>query len=194
MFKSLKLLFILSLFILSFKSYGYFEWKYFCSVKGNAIDVSITTGDQKCFPYLEQLSTRINVLEEDISTAEGHIKAEKDISYWIQVKQDLEKKKNILKNLRDQFVVAIDDYEKELFLKVKSLVGYYLMPKREEIVQKIQQAQSLLFRLKLAGDEKNFAFVVSKMDRLEIKLALLDRIKFAHTFAELIPPLKQYLK
>ena len=194
MFKSLKLLFILSLFILSFKSYGYFEWRYFCSVQGNVIDVSIATGDQKCFPYLEQLSTRIDVLEEDINSANVHIKAEKDISYRTQVKEDLEKKKDILKNLRDQFIVAIDDYEKELFFKVKSLVGHYLMPKREEIVKKIQQSYSLLFRLKLAGDEKNFAFVVSKMDQLEMELTLLDRIKFAHTFAELIPPLKQYLR
>lgn len=194
MFKSLKLFFILVLSVLSFAGYGYFEWKYFCSVEGNTIDVSIATGDQKCFPYLEQLSTRIDVLDEDISTAGVHIKAENDLAYRIQVKQDLEKKRDILKTLRDQFVTAIDDYEKELFFKVKSLVGHYLMPKREEVVQKIQQAYSLLFRLKLAGDEKNFAFVVSKMDYLETQLLLLDRIKFAHTFAELIPPLKQYLK
>ena len=148
-FKYLKLFIIAFVCILSWKSYGYFEYKYFCSVDGNAIEVSIATGDQKCFPYLEQLSIRIDVLDEDILKATAHIKAEDDITYRQQVEQDLREKRQVLENLRKQFLVAIDDYEKELFLKIKSLVGFYLMPEREKIVKKIQQAQSLLFRLKL---------------------------------------------
>lgn len=194
MFKPLKLLFILWLFIFSFKSYSYFEWKYFCGVEGNTIEVSIATGEQKCFPYLEQLSSRIDHLDEDIVSADAHIKAEHDIAYRVKTKQHLLDKQQALIVLRDQFVVAIDDYERELFLKVKLLVSHYLRPQREKVAEKIQQAHSLLFRLKLAWDEKNFVFVTGKLEQLERELMFLDRIKFAPSFDELIPPLKVYLK
>lgn len=97
-------------------------------------------------------------------------------------------------SLRERFIVAIDDYERDLFLRVKGLVTFYLKPEREQLFEKIQQANTLLLRLKLIGDTERYQFVLQNLEQLQRMVSFLDHIKFSQNFGELIPPLKEYLE
>ena len=142
---------------------------------------------------MEQLSAGVDEVDSDIQQAETYITEGNDVSYWQVVQIDLLQKKADLENLRHQFDVAISDYEQELFVKIKGIVWYYLMPKRQEVIEKLDKADLLLVRLKLMGDTENYHFVVEQVELLQQQLILLDRIRFAYSFAELIPPLKIYI-
>jgi hypothetical protein len=96
--------------------------------------------------------------------------------------------------LRTQLIAAVDDYEIELYLKVKSIVASYLMPKRQRVVDKIITANKLLTHLKEVGDIENYAFVVRQAEKLQQQLILYDSIRFSASFMELIPPLKIYIQ
>lgn len=143
---------------------------------------------------MEQLSTKIDVLDSDLAQVDIHIDKGDDISYRSEVQEDLKQKKTRYTTLRSKFVIAIDDYEYELFLKVKSLAAYYMMPRREDLLHKIDQADTLLLRLKLMGDEETYAFVIEQLALMKQELLLLDQIRFARSFLELIPPLKIYIR
>ncbi len=174
---------------------GYFEQKYFCVIQGSSVTVSIQEGEKLCFEYLAAMQTNISELDTDITRAEGYtnIGTDDDKAYWNHTVADLNSQKQARISLREKLIVAIDDYEWDLFLRIKWLTTFYLKPERELLFGKVSQANTLLLRLKLIGDISKYEFVLGKVDELQSKVALLDRIKFSQNFSELIPALKAYL-
>ncbi len=99
-----------------------------------------------------------------------------------------------LEQLRSQMIIAVDDYEFELFLKVKSLVAWHMMPRRQQVMNKITTADKLLAQLKKVGNIQQYTFVVRQAEKLQQQLILYDRIREASSFGQLIPPLKLYFQ
>lgn len=91
-------------------------------------------------------------------------------------------------------LTAVQDFESELFFRVKRLVGYYLMPRYHELQQKVAKADKLMVRLLLLGERQQISFVLDQRDMRERELVLLERIQYATTFATLIPPLQWWMK
>jgi len=175
-------------------SWAYFEEQYYCTIDKNIIDVSLTVWDEFCFTYLSQVSERIDQLDVDIKKANNYLRQWRDSEYRTTVADELRESKASLVVLRTQLIAAVDDYEIELFLKVKSIVASYLMPKRQSVADKITTSNKLLLHLKEIGDIENYAFVVRQAEKLQQQLILYDSIRFATSFMELIPPLKIYIQ
>lgn len=187
-------LFIILCVSLPWISWAYFEEQFYCTIDKNIIDVSLTVWDEFCFTYLMQVSDRVEQLNDDIKKAESYLRQWRDNVYRTEVWKELRDSKANLVSLRTQLIAAVDDYEIELYLKVKSIVASYLMPKRQRVVDKIITANKLLTHLKEVGDIENYAFVVRQAEKLQQQLILYDSIRFSASFMELIPPLKIYIQ
>lgn len=188
----------ISLFIylclFSSQTSAYFEERYFCTIEKNVIEVSLQDWDEQCFGYIAQITETVNSLEEEIIQTNTYLDQWRNKEYWTEVGNELRARRDNLNHLKSQIITAIDDYEVELFLKVKSLIASYLMPKRQIVLGKITTANGLLEHLKQIGDAENYTFVVRQVEKLQQQLILYDRIRFALSFMELIPPLKLYIQ
>ncbi len=124
---------------------GYFEHTYFCGIDGNSISVSIQEGDRLCFEYLASMAVTITELDAGIIRAQGYVNVgtDDDRAYREGILVDLNRQRQDRISLRERLVVAVDDYEWDLFLRIKGLVSFYLKPEREVIFDKITQANSL---------------------------------------------------
>ena len=189
----LSILFVVCTCMLSWW-WAYFEEQYICSIDKNVIEVSLTSGEAVCFTYIAQVSTAIDSLNEELIQANRYLEQWRDKDYWTTVSDEIRTRRDNMVNLRTQVIAAIDDYEIELFLKVKPIVAAYLMPRRQKVVNKIVTADALLISLKEAWDIQTYWFVVRQAEKLQQQLILYDRIRFATTFMELIPPLKIYIQ
>lgn len=180
-------------FMLSW-GWAYFEEQYVCSIDKNVIEVSLTAGEAVCFTYIAQVSTAIDELNQELIQANKYLDQWRDKAYWTKIYDELRLRRDNMVNLRTQVIAAVDDYEIELFLKVKPIVAAYLIPRRQKVLNKIVTADKLLVSLKEAGDAETYGFVVKQAEKLQQQLILYDRIRFASTFMELIPPLKLYIQ
>ncbi len=124
---------------------SYFEHTYFCVIDGGSISVSIQEGDKLCFDYLASMATNIAELDAGIIRAQSYVNVgtEDDRTYREGVLGNLNRQKQDWVSLRERLVVAIDDYEWDLFLRIKGLVSFYLKPERAVIFDKVSQANAL---------------------------------------------------
>jgi hypothetical protein len=117
-----------------------------------------------------------------------------DKSYRDGIVVTLTKKRDDILLVQQALMSAIKDFEKELFVRVKSIIGYYLLPRANELTQKIAQGKKLLHRLILAGNAEQYLFARQQMDGWEREMMFLDRIQQASTFDVLLPPLKRRMR
>jgi hypothetical protein len=140
--------------------------------------------------WLTQLLTKtltdITSAQENISRAD-----EADRAYRTQVVLTLTEKKNALTSMQQQIVLAMKDFEQELFVRVKGVVWYYLFPYTSTLQIKIDQWENLLTRLVIAGNKEQYLFVRQQIDAREREMIFLDRIKNSSEFTTLLPPLKR---
>ena len=124
---------------------SYFEHTYFCGIDGSSISVSIQEGDKLCFDYLASMAATIAELDADIIRAQSYVNVgtDDDRAYREGILVDINRQRQDRISLRERLVVAVDDYEWDLFLRIKGLVSFYLKPEREVIFDKITQANSL---------------------------------------------------
>ena len=174
--------------------WAYFEEQYLCSVEKNVIEVSLTSWEAVCFTYIAQVTKAVDELNEDLIQANKYLNQWRDKEYRTEVSNELRWRRDGMLSLRTQVIAAIDDYENELFIKVKPIVWAYLIPKRQKVVGKIVTANQLLVSLKEAWDIETYGFVVKQTEKLQQQLILYDSIRLATTFMELIPPLKLYIQ
>ncbi|USN54353.1 MAG: hypothetical protein H6765_07425 [Candidatus Peribacteria bacterium] len=99
---------------------------YFCTIEGNSITVSIETGTDYCFGYVANVHQSLQAINQDIAKASEHIKQREDVRYWSSVQYELELKQASLLDLQAKLIAAIDDYEFDLFLRVKTILAVYL--------------------------------------------------------------------
>jgi hypothetical protein len=174
--------------------FWYFEDRYRCVLESEIIQVSLATGDKLCLDYLAGLSTLLTQTSEDLTIAINN----KTITDWYdreyregQVTQ-LQKKKTLLSETQQNILLAVKDFEKELFVRVKWLVWYYLFEHAAKIKEKVAQWFKLQHRLLVLWNREQWNFVRNQMDLWERELLFLDRIQQANDFNALIPSLKRW--
>jgi hypothetical protein len=91
-------------------------------------------------------------------------------------------------------VATIDDYEIDLFHRVKGILTFYLKDERDRLHDQIAQLRKLLLELKLQGATLEYEKTVKHMENLLQFSLLLERIKSSNSFDELIVPLKSYMR
>jgi hypothetical protein len=174
----------------------YFEERYQCILENDIIQVSLTTGSKPCMEYMAGLYTLLNDTREDLKAAEEN-KEETDgydRSYREWQLKTLQKKYTTLIETQQELGIAMDDFEKELFIRVKSLVWYYLFGYTTELQKKYDQWVRLMNRLLLAWNDQQYKVIRTQMDWRLRELIVLERIKDASDFAALVAPLKQRIK
>lgn len=60
---------------------------------------------------------------------------------------ELQKEYSVLTQTQQDMLSAVKDFEQELFIRVKRVVGYYLKPKYDILTNKLQQAHEAQDRL-----------------------------------------------
>lgn len=173
--------------------FGYFEDRFYCILEESSITVSLQEWETYCFSYIQKITNKIDTLNNDIIVAQEYIAAQEDVAYWKSIWAWLIATKNQYNDSRTQIMIAMQDYEKELFLRVKSLVSSYLKPEYDDITQKIQQADKLLEHLRTTWNKDTYQSVLQKRDALYREWLLLDAIKWSYSFETLLFPLKTYL-
>lgn len=183
---------VLLLFV--FRVEGYFEHTYWCVLEDKTIQVSLSTGDQLCFEYMAWLTKLLQQSTVDLKSAQENAQISKsyDRTYREDVQKELTAKKNSLTEAQQKINLAMEDFEQELFIRVKWIVWYYLLAHTEEIEKKIDQWKTLSIRLLLLGNTKQYLFVRTQMNQRERELIFLHRIRQSSDFAWLIPPLKRW--
>lgn len=174
-------------------TFSYFENNFLCTIEETSITVSLHDWEKPCFDYIQKVAVKITTLQEDIKIAQQYIESNRDTEYRITIKETLSADKATYEFSREQIITAMNDYEGELFLRIKVLVYFYLKPEREATDEKIAQADILLLRMRLSWNGDQYATVLKKRDALYRERLLLDAIKHASSFEELVFPLKTYL-
>lgn len=174
------------------QSNGYFEDRFFCNISDNQISVNIVPSETSCFSYVALLDTSIALLNEDIQKVDDHIALGKWLAYWQGIHDDLVIQLEELASLKQQFLVAIDDYEQELFTKIHALSIPYIVQQQRSLRQKRAIILQLMERLKQQGDETNYVLVKQKLDIFTHALVMLDAMLDARSFVDFIPLLKKY--
>ncbi len=172
----------------------YFEHQYFCSVEWNSIVVTLQTGQRYCFAYIRDFSLSIQNINEQRETAQSYIKDGEDVAYRNTVDDQLRMKKQQMTDLQQQFLAAIEDYENNLFLRIKWILNYYFRQTRLDLTASIDQTRQLLLYTKLAGERDKYELLLLKLEAYLQRMQLLDQIRFSQQFDQLIPPLKSYLR
>lgn len=170
---------------------SYFEDRYRCTLETKSIEVSLSTGQQLCLTYLAGIRDIAMQTRRDIIQANKNLLDSKDKSYRSGVLMDLNADHAVLLQAQDDILTAIQDFEQELFFHVKRLVGYYLKPKYDTLINKLQQAQQLKDRLLVLGNAEQLKIVRNQMDRQEREIMFLETIREAGSFEQLIPILKR---
>lgn len=175
---------------------AYFESRYWCVIEESTIQVSLTTGEQLCFDYMAGLAKLIQQTTTDIKSASDNASITKwyDHDYRIGIVNDQTKKKESLTDLQQKIVLSMKDFEKELFLRIKGIVWYYLLKHTGTLEEKVVQGKALLLRLILIWNKDQYGFVRKQIDGRERELIFLDSVKQSYDFATLIPPLKQWME
>lgn len=177
----------------SFWVQAYFEHTFRCVIEDDTIQVSLTSWDQLCLDYMAWLTKLLQQVSVDVSSATDNAKNTQgyDRQYWEGVLHEVTTKKESLSHVQHQILLAMSDFEQELFVRVKWIVWYYLLSHTEEIERKLGQWRNLLTRLIITWNKEQYVFVRTQMDIRERELMFLHRIKQSSDFVELIPPLKR---
>lgn len=192
--KSILYVCILCCFFFPVAWLSYFQDRYRCSVEKNSIDVSLSTGEQQCMRYLSWVQDVLNTTKVKLSNARKNQEVGNDAAYWWQVVTQLESQQDNLLSTQKALIVAMQDFEQELFVRVKRVVWYYLRPRQTDLLDKQTQARKLLSRLLVAWNIEQYAFVRTQMKYVEHELMFLERIKDASDFSTLIPPLQWWMQ
>ena len=174
--------------------FGYFEDRYRCVLESDIIQVSLATGDKLCLDYLAGLSTLLTETSEDLTLAINNKEItdwyDREYREWEVTKK--KKKKTLLSETQQNMLLAVKDFEKELFVRVKWLVWYYLFAHTTKIKEKVAQWLKLQHRLLVLWNREQWNFVRNQMDLWERELLFLERIQQANDFNALIPSLKRW--
>ena len=175
---------------------AYFEHTYRCVIEETTIQVSLTTGEQLCLDYMAWLSKLLQQTIGDIKSASANAATTEwyDYTYRNGVVVALTEKKASLTDMQQKIILAMQDFEQELFVRVKGIVWYYLLQHTWTIQEKIQQWKTLLTRLIIVGNKEQYIYVRKQLDEREREIIFLDRIKQSSDFATLLPPLKWWIE
>jgi hypothetical protein len=136
--------------------------------------------------YVQDVHTSLQHLNEDISRANDQLKAREDTLYRSQVKLDLEDKQSKLMDLQDKLVAAIDDYESDLFMRVKTILLVYLRDDMTQLAKQYEQTSNFLNQVKRMGDRGKYRELLVQQEDTYIQLNHLQDIRDAANFLELL--------
>jgi len=170
--------------------HGYFEDRYRCTLHDKSIEVSLSTGEQLCLTYLAGIWDITRQTRNDIDQATKNLKQSRDKAYRSGVLLELQKEYSVLTQTQQDMLSAVKDFEQELFIRVKRVVGYYLKPKYDILTNKLQQAHEAQDRLLILWNAEQYAFVRGELDRREREIMFLEAIRDSGSFDQLIPLVK----
>lgn len=173
--------------------YGYFEYKFRCTISPTNITVSLNKTWQKCLDYLSEIDWSLQKIRNDIVQAKSYVWRWADITYRTEVYNTLINQQNLLIASREQTIVAIDDFEQSLFTKIKTLLKFHLDADKQLAIQSIASLRNQLTLARNSGDSQMFRQLLPRMELLQYQLFLLNQIESSSNFEELVPFLKQYL-
>lgn len=176
----------------------YFEDRYLCDVGSSSITVSLKQTQwwtlKTCFEYVEKVAKKITILDQDIYSAQWLIDAGRDVPYWTEVRDTLKQERERYDTSRTQLLVAMNDFERELFIRVKSVIYVYLSPKWNDLDEKMAKSSELLDLTKALWNQSQYEIIRQKRDQLYVQRLLLDTIRRATSFDTLMVPLKTYIR
>ncbi len=172
---------------------AYFEARYFCVVRNTQITVSLQKTNKLCLDYIRETEQRLDEVNKNIIAAQNHIRLKQDVVYRQWVLTWLQWERTSIQVLKEKLVVAIDDFEWDLFRKIHALVRYQLKGDREKVFARREDAMSQARKSKSSGDVHWFVRATQRVEYYQKRVHLLDRIHFAQSFEEMMPFLKEYL-
>lgn len=122
-----KILFTIVMTYLCFiwTSFAYLQDNFFCTIWNNTITVTIEKkNNYKCKEYLVTLSQSITNETNNVLSIQEIIEQGHDIDYWVSVREDKRSQIKSMINLKSQIEEAINEFEWNLFVKIKEYLDY----------------------------------------------------------------------
>ena len=170
-----------------------------CEVEANTVVVALENetrdGDEQfdsCFAMLEALENEIVLLNDNIQRADQLIAEGREVEYWSATRTSLQEQQALYKRSQTQLINAIDDFERELFIRIKTIAYVILGPEREELINDIRTTEALLVVTQRRWSTEQYALVRRGLSQLQKELFYIDAIQRASTFGQLLPALKVY--
>lgn len=174
-------------------THGYFTARFYCIITPQEITVSLSAQGTTCFELMQEFTTREDKLEEDVARAMWFMQNGIDTDYREWVVRQLRQQQHALTTLRTNLLFAIEDFERDLFRRIHSLVRFQLQEEREMLFMLSQEYSDEIIAARQRGDAGAYISAVRKKELLQVRILFLDNIFFARTFDQLMPVLKEYL-
>jgi len=189
-----KIFTIIFLMFFSFNAFSYFENRYRCSVQSEKIIVWLkkTKNSVKCLNILKNIYIKQQKIKKAINYAYQNYKVYNNI-YWYNLYQKLLKDSQKYESLRNEIVRSIEIFEKSLFEKVKRVVDLWLQKEYKILTWKYNIFQTYLKENFYSWNLEKFIYYRNKLDKVVYKIFLLNNIKKAQSFEQMIPLLKKYV-
>lgn len=143
--------------------------------------------------YLADVNTQLWEVEKNIIAAENHIRLEQDVAYRKGVLSSLYTQRTAVELLQEKLLVAVNDFELDLFRQIHALVRFQLKGDREKVFAKEEEAKQAMQYAKKTGNIDTLIKEIQIIEYYQKRIALLDRIQFSASFEEMMPFLKEYL-
>lgn len=173
-------------------SQAYFEYKFRCQIGGTTIWITLNDGEL-CFDYLAELNTKTNAVQQDIQNAEYLISIWEDVSFRGGVLQWLRGEEGILLDQQRIVIASMKDFELALFGQIKTLLQNPITAEKSLRLTRINNLRETMESTKKQWLSDTYQLIVTKMERLQYELFVLDRMLYSSDFEEMVPFIKDYL-
>lgn len=85
------------------------------------------------------------------------------------------------------------DFETALFQQVKDLLQRPITSEKQHLLSRINIMRETMQTTKKQGSKDTYTLIVTKMEDLQYRLFVMDRMLFASDFEEIVPFVKEYL-
>lgn len=174
---------------------AYFENKLFCKINDNKITISLKNINwyKKCMDYYGLLNKQISETTKNLEKARKNIIINEEIDYRKWIEKEILNKHNNLIILQNNLDKSILQFEKNLFVKVKVLLNFYLKAENESINLKYTNIKIQINNSKYKWDIKEFEKYTKEFETIQLKKSILEKIFICSDFNELIPMLKIWI-
>ena len=174
---------------------AYVTDRFDCDVTWNSVTVALTTDDSQfdsCFMVLKALEDEIMLIEENIDRAQEYIQQWRQPVFWTETIERLQDQRGVFRRSQNQLIDAISDFERELFIRIKTISYLTLNQERIEIRENLRKMQRLLTQFERQWDVEQYALIRGVLSALKTQEFYLQTIQQSTDFATLLPALKVY--
>lgn len=185
---------IIILLYISFWS-AYFEDKYFCKFNTQNIEVSLKKEKwfEKCLDYYNKIYIQIKQIDKSIKTTNWYLEIDDDKLYRNKVKLELEGQMANLIYLQNILNKSLNEFENNLFIKVKKLLNFYLRVEKDKLEVQYTATKIQIDNHKKSWNIEWFRNTINRFETIQLKRNILQKVFIATNFEELIPLLKVWI-